>query len=190
MLLKQDVLIGIESGGIDAVYRRWAVPRVKQGARLRTSVGVLEIVSVDEVDPGSLTQADARSAGAESVPDLIAGAGYRGPILYRIGIRHVGPDPRLVLRKSIPEATELAEILRRLDRFDASSKYGPWTRETLALIATNPGLRAEDLANSVGREKQPFKLDVRKLKELGLTESLEAGYRLSPRGEAVLSETA
>jgi hypothetical protein len=31
-----------------------------------------------------------------------------------------------------------------------------------------------------------FKADVRKLKELGLTESLEVGYRLSPRGRAVL----
>jgi hypothetical protein len=51
-------------------------------------------------------------------------------------------------------------------------------------------VRAEDLAHSVGREKQPFKLDVRKLKELGLTESLEIGYRLSPRGEAVLGESA
>ena len=30
----------------------------------------------------------------------------------------------------------------------------------------------------------PFKRNVRKLKELGLTESLEVGYRLSPRGEA------
>ena len=38
----------------------------------------------------------------------------------------------------------------------------------------------------VGREKPPFKRDVRKLKELGLTESLERGYRLSPRGRAVL----
>ena len=32
----------------------------------------------------------------------------------------------------------------------------------------------------------PFKRDVRKLKELGLTESLETGYRLSPRGRALL----
>ena len=29
-----------------------------------------------------------------------------------------------------------------------------------------------------------FKRDVRKLKELGLTESLPVGYRLSPRGRA------
>jgi hypothetical protein len=48
-------------------------------------------------------------------------------------------------------------------------------------------VRAEDLARSVGREKHAFKLDVRKLKELGLTESLRVGYRLSPRGAAVVS---
>ena len=47
-------------------------------------------------------------------------------------------------------------------------------------------MRAADLAASVGRETQPFKLDVRKLKGLGLTLSLEVGYRLSPRGEAFL----
>jgi hypothetical protein len=35
-------------------------------------------------------------------------------------------------------------------------------------------------------ERQAFKLNVRKLKELGLTESLEVGYRLSPLGEAFL----
>jgi hypothetical protein len=49
-------------------------------------------------------------------------------------------------------------------------------------------MRAEDLAHSVGREKMPFKLDVRKLKELGLTESLTTGYRLSPRGWSVLEK--
>ena len=35
-------------------------------------------------------------------------------------------------------------------------------------------------------EKLKFKQDVRRLKELGLTESLDIGYQLSPRGEAVL----
>jgi hypothetical protein len=47
-------------------------------------------------------------------------------------------------------------------------------------------VRAPDLAASFGRETQPFKRDVRKLKDLGLTESLEVGYRLSPRGRAFL----
>jgi hypothetical protein len=36
-------------------------------------------------------------------------------------------------------------------------------------------------------ERLPFKANVRKLKALGLTESLDIGYRLSPRGEALLA---
>jgi len=38
----------------------------------------------------------------------------------------------------------------------------------------------------VGLEKEAFKLNVRKLKNLGLTESLGTGYRISPRGRSVL----
>jgi hypothetical protein len=56
----------------------------------------------------------------------------------------------------------------------------------LRLIADRPGTRAADLAAELGREKLPFKAEVRKLKELGLTESLQVGYRLSPRGRAYL----
>jgi predicted transcriptional regulator len=63
---------------------------------------------------------------------------------------------------------------------------GAWTYECLQAIADNPGKRAPDLAESFGRETAPFKRDVRKLKELGLTESLEIGYRLSKRGQQTL----
>lgn len=49
--------------------------------------------------------------------------------------------------------------------------------------------RAPDLATSFGRETAPFKIDVRKLKNLGLTISLTVGYRISPRGEAYLRQT-
>ncbi len=50
------------------------------------------------------------------------------------------------------------------------------------IIEANPARRAPDLAAELGRDTASFKRDVRKLKELGLTESLEIGYRLSPRG--------
>ncbi len=56
----------------------------------------------------------------------------------------------------------------------------------LALIERHPETKAAELAEQIGREPPAFKRDVRKLKELGLTESLERGYRLSPRGRAVL----
>ena len=54
----------------------------------------------------------------------------------------------------------------------------------LDVIAARPATRAPDLAASFGRDTAPFKIDVRKLKNLGLTLSLPVGYRLSPRGEA------
>jgi len=190
MLLKHDVLSGIEAGRIGAVYRKWDVARVKAGSNLRTAVGVVEVVSVDAVDPVELTREDAAEGGFESVPDLVASAGDRGGTLFRIGLRRVGPDPRVILRATIPDEAGLMEIDRRLQRLDSMGKHGLWTQETLFLIAEHPGVRAEDLAASVGREKMPFKLDVRKLKEMGLTESLLTGYRLSPRGEAVLRHLA
>ncbi len=52
----------------------------------------------------------------------------------------------------------------------------------LDLIAERPAVRAPDLAASLGLDTVTFKRDVRKLKELGLTESLTVGYRISPRG--------
>jgi hypothetical protein len=147
---------------------------------------VLQVISVEVVDPRALDVGDAAAAGFETVSDLISSAGTREGSLYRIRLRHVGPDPRVALREAVPDESELFAIGSRLDRLDASGRHGHWTRQTLRLIADNPGVRAEDLARALGREKMPFKLDVRKLKELGLTESLRTGYRLSPRGESVL----
>jgi hypothetical protein len=40
------------------------------------------------------------------------------------------------------------------------------------------------------QDKLTFKANVRKLKSLGLTVSLEVGYRLSPRGRALLESEA
>lgn len=186
MLLRRDVLQAIEAGRVSAVYRRWERPRVRTGSMLRTAVGVLEVTSVEEVDPESLRPEDAAATGLRDLDALIGSAGDRGRRLYRIGLRHVGPDPRVALRESIPDEAGMEEIRARLARLDDAGRHGDWTEQTLTLIADNPGVRAEDLARSVGREKKPFKLDVRKLKELGLTESLEVGYRLSPRGRAYL----
>ena len=95
------------------------------------------------------------------------------------------PTPAARWRPPTPSTPRpVADIDRRLDRLDrARPDVGPWTVATLALIAAHPARRAGDLADMVGRERAAFKLDVRKLKALGLTESLEVGYRLSPRGE-------
>ena len=184
MLFRQDVLRRIGEGEVTLAFRRWRRPTVKAGGTLRTRVGVLAIDSVEVVGEQDVTEADARRAGAPD-RDAVLGEGPAERPLYRIEFRLVGPDPRIALRErsDIP-AAERAEIDARLARLDAASRHGPWTAAVLRLIAERPGTRAPDLAASLGRETAPFKADVRKLKELGLTESLQVGYRLSPRGRA------
>jgi IS30 family transposase len=81
-------------------------------------------------------------------------------------------------------------ISKRLDAMDTRSKEGPWTRRTLELISQQPGVVSTVLARQMRRERLSFKGDVRKLRDLGLTYSLEVGYSLSPRGRAYLRSLA
>ena len=188
MLFRADTLEGIAAGRVTVAVRRWRRPTVRTGGTLVTRVGVLAIDSVDRIETAELTERDARAAGASSLDELLAADQLRRDgDLYRIRFHLDGDDPRLALRERDDMSDdEMAEVVGRLARLDRSSRHGEWTAATLELIAERPGVRAGDLATQVGREMQPFKTDVRKLKALGLTESLEVGYRLSPRGAAVL----
>jgi len=101
-----------------------------------------------------------------------------------------GEDPRVALRESDNlDDDEVAAIDARLERLDRASSHGAWTMQTLDQIWRRPQVRAPDLAAEVGRETAPFKIDVRKLKNLGLTISHPVGYELSPRGIAYLART-
>lgn len=191
MLLNARELDGIAAGQISLVFRRWKRASVQGGTQLRTRIGVVGIDSVDVLAEPNLTDADARSAGHSDRAALVrALSRYGDGDIHRIRLHLAGPDPRIALRECADlTADEVAEIRTRLSRMDTRSSFGPWTRETLWMIAEHPGVRAADLALSAGRETKPFKIDVRKLKELGLTESLPVGYRLSPRGRAFLDHT-
>jgi hypothetical protein len=149
-------------------------------------MGVLEVTSIEIVELGDLDDAAARDAGLSSREELVRLLSSREGDVFCIGLRYVGPDPRVELRERLPDQAEIEQITARLSRLDRGPQ-GPWTEATLEIIDRHPERRAEDLAGMLGRVKKPFKLDVRKLKELGLTESLRVGYRLSPRGRAVLS---
>ncbi|MGF1608146.1 MAG: hypothetical protein ACFCUQ_02030 [Kiloniellales bacterium] len=189
MLFKRHFLEGLADGRITLAFRRWKRPTVRPGGQLRTAVGVLAITAVDAIGPSDISEADARQAGYESRDVLLKELDRRAEAqLYRIALHYAGADPRSRLR----EADDLTEddyvaIRKRLARLDSASRHGAWTTNALRLIAERPATRAGDLAATLGRERLPFKRDVRKLKELGLTESLEVGYRLSPRGRALLA---
>lgn len=186
-MIRPAELEAIRRGDIDLAFRRWDRPRVVVGTRLRTAVGVLEVLSVEPVAVSSLRAEDARRCGAESLADLRSrlSAKPHGRV-FRVELRHAGVDPRETLRATLPTAEEFAQIGHGLDRLDAASPIGAWTRDTLRIIDGSPEVRAPELAERLGRPTPEFKRDVRKLKERGLTESLAIGYRLSPRGEALV----
>ena len=183
MLFRQKILQGIAEGRVTLAFRRWRKAPPTDGATLRSPVGVLALDRVTVVDEGDITVADVQRTGmsTEELRDSIAGEGT----LVRIELRLVGDDPRIALRERVPSQDELAAILARLPRIDASSA-ARWTTTYLRAIAAQPGIGARVLAPEVDAEVPLFKRRVRQLKELGLTESLEVGYRLSPRGALVL----
>lgn len=187
MLFKRPVLDAIAAGEIDLAFRRFKRPTVRAGGTLRTAVGVLAIDAVEPIDEADVTDAEARRAGCASRAELLAGLRREGR-LYRIALHLAGPDPRLALRQETDlTAADVAELDRRLACYDAASRRGPWTETTLKLIADHPATGAVELARRAGVEKKWFKTNVRKLKALGLTESLRRGYRLSPRGRSFLA---
>lgn len=201
LLFQRRFHAGLLDGSITLTFRRWEKPHVKAGGRYRVHpIGVVQVDDVRVVRLREVTARDARAAGFAGVAELHAHlaapvkvrggpAIERAPLtaatpLHRVALHHAGEDDRVDLALEDDLSPEdVAEIARRLARLDAK---GPWTRETLALIGRHPRVAASKLARKLGRETLPFKVDVRKLKRLGLTASYEVGYEVSPRGRAFL----
>lgn len=189
MLFKNRILEGIVSGKIDLAFRKWELRRVKPGSRLRTSAGIVVIDSVEKIDPRDISETDATRAGFTSSAELIEYLeDYERPgDHYRVVLHYGGADPRIALRDLSDLSDEdVSDLKKRLERLDNANPHGPWTLQVLLLIDEKPAVLAGELAREIGRERLSFKASVRRLKELGLTQSLEIGYRLSPRGKALL----
>lgn len=188
MLFPKRYWAGMADGTVTLAFRRWPTPRVRVGGRQITPAGVVAFDAVERVEPADIGDADARRAGYATVDELRHElAGYGDHPVYRIEFQLDGADPRVALReKADLSDAEWADITGRLARLDRASPHGPWTTTVLRLLDEHPATRAVDLATSIGRDRASFKLDVRKLKAMGLTESLNVGYRLSPRGRAAL----
>jgi Winged helix-turn-helix DNA-binding len=180
---------GIRAGDITVSFRRWSRPQVVAGRRYRLPFGgFFDVTRIDRIDKDTIRSADARRAGFTTLAELIEYLGAKRDAagsLFRVQLRYCGdatPDPRAQLAQRVADDAETEALRERLDAMDRRSSQGPWTREILELIAASPATRAADLAKRIGWDVPTFKGHVRKLKELGLTESLEVGYRLSPRG--------
>jgi hypothetical protein len=191
VLLNRDTAEGIANGTVTLVLRRWDAPRATPGGTQRTVTGTVRIDDVAE-HPGSyrVTVAQARAAG---YPDANTAQKEldRRPAkhTYLISVSYLGPDERPELAADDRlSAADVDTITARLGRWDAAAET-PWTRKYLEMIGANEAVRAPDLAAREGLDVPRFKRRVRQLKGLGLTISLDVGYRLSPRGRAYLRLT-
>ena len=188
MLFKQSALDKIARNEVTLAFRRWRRPTVKAGGRVRTASGVVLIGGITIVDASALTEKDAVAAGFPTLGALQEMLGPDdGTPVYRIEIKGIEPDERVALRgEAVLSDEDWHDLTMRFARWDkASPGYFP---SILQAIGAHPEVVAAALAARAGVETLKFKQDVRKLKELGLTESLDVGYRLSPRGEAVLEK--
>ncbi|UVK54645.1 ASCH domain-containing protein [Mesorhizobium sp. AR02] len=188
MLFKQSSLDKIARKEVTLAFRRWKRPTVKAGGRERTASGVVQIGGIAIVDMSALTESDASAAGFPTLGALreMLGADDGTPV-YRIELKGIEPDERVALRGDATLSdTDWHVLTARFARWDKTAPG--YFSSILRTIGAHPEIRAADLAAMANVETLKFKQDVRKLKELGLTESLEIGYRLSPRGEAVLEK--
>jgi hypothetical protein len=186
---------GLKSGEVTLTFRRWERPHVKPGGRYRCHpIGVLVVESIERVRLADISVADARKTGFASRDELVdyIRSGPGGDVtdeteLFRVQLHHGGEEDRVDSALDADLSPDDIEAIKaRLARMDAKEK---WTAITLALIDKHPRIAASQLARKLGRETLPFKVDVRKLKRLGLTQSFEVGYEVSPRGRAYMAAT-
>lgn len=190
MLFTHDSAAGLADGTITLTFRTWSKPQAKPGGLYRTCGLLLEVKSVSRTEAESITEADAIRAGYASTEALRDKLRIQetNAAVWRVEFRCLGEDDRIARRNDgTPDDEKLQKIRARLDRMDGMAAAGPWTLRTLRLIAENPGVVSTVLAERMQMDRPDFKINVRKLKEIGLTESLEVGYRLSALGKAFLA---
>ncbi|MGJ1415184.1 ASCH domain-containing protein [Sphingobacterium multivorum] len=184
MLFKEAHLQAIKSGEITLAFRKWQKASVKPGSLLHTSIGLVKIHKIEAVNENDITSKDLLEAGFTDKKHLQQSFTHNSKgTIFKISISYHSEDPRIKLR----EQSELSEqqffdLKMKLERLDNHSKQGHWTEKILLTIKDNPSLHAIGIAKLTGFEKEWLKLNIRKLKNLGLTISHNIGYELSPLG--------
>ncbi|WP_294269420.1 hypothetical protein [uncultured Chryseobacterium sp.] len=190
MLFKDVHLKGIREGKITLAFRQWQKASVKKGSLLNTSVGLLKIDSNETVHEDHITDDEALQAGFTNKKQLLKSFhhNHSGEI-FKIALHYHAEDPRIKLREQAELSDQQFEdISRKLERLDQYCKNGQWTKQVLVSIKDHPHLPAAGIANLTGFEKEWLKLNIRKLKNMGLTISHTVGYEISPLGSEYLKK--
>ncbi len=178
----------IQQGDVTCSFRKWRRPQVKIGGQYNIhGYGAIEVTDVRSVRAGRASLADIKRSGFGTRAELLSYLkASNDDILCLVELHYLGPTPVKQPPKTTLSQEAVTAMQSQLATMDAQSKRGPWAIAAIKLIGRHPGRRAPELATMLSWETQPFKANVRKLKALGLTESLETGYRLSTRGKQVL----
>lgn len=190
MLFKEIHLVGIKSGKIRLAFRKWQKVSVKIGSYLNTAIGLVEIHKIEIVNENDITDKDALNAGFTNKNQLLKSftRNSTGKI-FKISVSYHSADPRIKLREQTEiSEQQFADLKNKLERLDNHSRQGHWTEKILFSIKDNPNLHAIGIAKLTGFEKEWLKLNIRKLKNLGLTISHNVGYEISPLGKLFIEK--
>lgn len=192
MLFKEIHLQGIRSGSINLAFRKWEKESVKKGTLLKTSIGLVEINDIEVVEEHDISDADAIQAGFTGKQQLLKSfPSNTKALIFKISVSYHSEDPRIELREQTNLThEEFNKLKQKLERLDYFSKQGAWTISVLHTIKDNPHLPAIEISKLLGFEKEWLKLNIRKLKNLGLTISHHAGYEISPFGKLFVEKLA
>lgn len=191
MLFKEVHLQGVKSGKITLAFRNWQKVTVNSGSLLHTSIGLVKIHGIEAINENDVTDKDALNAGFTDKEQLLKSLrGNTNGTLFKIMVSYHSVDPRIQLREqSELSKQQVEDLTKKLERLDQFSKQGSWTKSVLCAIKENPKLHAIGIADLTGFEKEWLKLNIRKLKNLGLTISHQVGYEISPLGKEYLKKS-
>ena len=171
VLFEQRFWEPIARGEVTVTFRRWKRRQALAGRRYRTGGGIIEVDAIEIVDESDITE-PGRPGGPLPVRRGPRGRPPRHPRPRPL------PDPVPHRRRARPPVAprRVGRAERRRRRRARSpaptARRGQPSRpldraRRWSCIARRPGVRAGDLADELGRERLPFKADVRKLKNLG-----------------------
>lgn len=185
MLFKEKHLNGIKSGKITLAFRKWQKASVKEGSLLLTSAGLIKIGKIESINENDISDSDALNAGFSDKEEIIKSFPPNSAgTIFKISVAYHSEDPRIKSReKEHLTEKEFSDLKKKLKQLDNYSKQGLWTSKILFAVKDNPNLRAAGIAKLTGFEKEWLKVNIRKLKNLGLTISHTVGYELSPFGK-------